>query len=325
MADDGGIDIDPTDEDPLIPDTGDDDDDADTPQDPLPTGASTSEQGGESHPMTSMSRPPERGPHQAETSFIEGTPSGRIMTSDNMRIQTANELIQQEYPNYGKDGKVLTLRISEGRYRNQVVVVGPKGGETPLFKADGTINEKISKTDMKVLGPKRTALIQQNDEELDELARYIQEQLDVAEDENEEPSVREQAREKVQENTERRDELARDTERLKEGLPLRERLREFFKKNGVTIGSLAAATGIVLGVVLSQLKAGLAKVAKGVGNAVGALGKKIASILPGLLGAIVSFVFRAAGQAISFLGKNAWLLVLAVAAFLIDRLLKRKR
>ena len=60
---------------------------------------------------------------------------------------------------------------------------------------------------MKVLGPKRTALIQQNDEELDELARYIQEQLDVAENENEEPSVREQAREKVQEKTEQRDEL----------------------------------------------------------------------------------------------------------------------
>ena len=123
MAD---VDVDPTDRDPLIPHTDDDDDD-DTPQNPLPTGADTPE-GSESHPMTSMSRPPERGPHHADTSFIEGTPSGRIMTSDNMRIETANETLQQEYPNYGKDGKVLTLAISKGRYRNQVVVVGPRRG-----------------------------------------------------------------------------------------------------------------------------------------------------------------------------------------------------
>ena len=216
-----------------------------------------------------------------------------------------------------------------GKYVGKLVVVGPQGGETPLFKADGrTLNEKISKTDMETLGPKRTALIQQNNDEIDEIDELdtsVQEDQRIADDENEEPAIREQAREKIQENTERRDELVTNTERLKEGLSLRERLKEFFKKNGVTIGSLVAATGIVLGVVLSQLKTGLAKVASGVGNVVSALGKKSASILTGMLGAIVSFVFRTAGQAISFLGKNAWLLVLAVAAFLIDRTLKRKR
>ena len=53
------------------------------------------------------------------------------------------------------------------------------------------------------------------------------------------------------------------------------------------------------------------------------LAKKIARILPGLLGAIVSFVFRAAGQVISFLGKNAWLLIVGVAVFLFERVTKR--
>jgi len=64
-------------------------------------------------------------------------------------------------------------------------------------------------------------------------------------------------------------------------------------------------------------------VANGVGNGLQTLGKKIAGILPGLLGAIVSFVFRAAGKVISFLGKNAWLLIIAVAVFLIERVTKR--
>ena len=49
---------------------------------------------------------------------------------------------------------------------------------------------------------------------------------------------------------------------------------------------------------------------------------KIADILPGLLGAVVGFVFRTAGQVISFLGKHAWLLIVAVAAFLIERVTK---
>lgn len=68
---------------------------------------------------------------------------------------------------------------------------------------------------------------------------------------------------------------------------------------------------------------GLKSVAIGIGNGLQTLGKKIAGILPGLLGAIVSFVFRAAGQVISFLGKNAWLLIVAVAVFLIERVTKR--
>ena len=51
----------------------------------------------------------------------------------------------------------------------------------------------------------------------------------------------------------------------------------------------------------------------------------IGSILSGLVGAIASFVFRTAGQVISFLGKNAWLLIFFVAAFLIEKLTKKKR
>ena len=77
--------------------------------------------------MTSMNRTPERGSHHADTSFIEGTPSGRIMTSEALRIQTANETLQQEYPNYGKDGKVLTLAISRGDTAIKLLLLVQKG------------------------------------------------------------------------------------------------------------------------------------------------------------------------------------------------------
>ena len=98
---------------------------------------------------------PTHGPDTAETFFIEGTPSGRVWSSDTLKIIVANETLKQEYPNYGKNGKFLTLVVKKGK----VFLVGPKGGETRLFMDNGKLNPKISKTDMKVLGPKSSALV----------------------------------------------------------------------------------------------------------------------------------------------------------------------
>ena len=106
---------------------------------------------------------------------------------------------------------------------------------------------------------------------------------------------------------------------------LREKVKAIFKKYGFTVTAVLLAVGTTIGVILSSLSNGLKSVANGVGNGFKALGKKLAELLPGLLGAVVSFVFRTAGQVISFLGKHAWLLILAVAAFLFERLIKKKR
>ena len=156
-----------------------------------------------------------------------------------------------------------------------------------------------------------------------ELERQNQEDKRVIEDENTSPFERAAAEARVEE---REEELARLRTQIKErDLPLRERIKEIFKKYGFTVTAVSLAVGATIGVVVSSLTKGLKSVAKGVGNGLQELGKKIGSILPGLLGSIVSFVFRTAGQVISFLGKNAWLLILAVAAFLIEKEIKRNR
>ena len=59
-----------------------------------------------------------------------------------------------------------------------------------------------------------------------------------------------------------------------------------------------------LSVVLSNLKNGLTKLGKGVGDGFKAIGKKLSEILPGIVGAIASFIFKTAGEVISFLGKK---------------------
>lgn len=271
-----------------------------------------------------MNRPPERGPHTAETSFIEGVPSGRVSNTDSLRIRTANETLKQSYPDYGENGKFLTLEVSQKKYPGKVVVRGPKGGETTLFKADGvTLNPKISKTDMKTLGPERAVLIQENEQQREEIQQEIVEDEQIANNENEEPAIREQAREKVREKTEQLNALENERERLEEGQSLKEKVKAIFKKYGFTVTAVLLAIGTTIGVILSSLSKGLKSVADGFGKGFQALGKKLGSILPGLLGAIASFVFRTAGQVISFLGKNAWLLVVAVAVFLIERVSKR--
>ena len=123
---------------------------------------------------------------------------------------------------------------------------------------------------------------------------------------------------------ERQVETARErvNERL---LSLRDRIKEIFKKHGFTVVSVATAIATVIGVIVSNLKAGLTKVAKGVGDGMKALGKKLGEILPGMIGAIASFIFRTAGEVIGFLAKNAWLLVVGLVVLAVEQFKKKSK
>ena len=151
-----------------------------------------------------------------------------------------------------------------------------------------------------------------------------EEEKHMIEDENTSPSEREAAEACV---AEREEELARlkpQIQQREETLPLRERIKNVFKKYGRTLQAVVLAAGIAIGdaslAIVNALKAGT----KAVGNGLKMVGKKLGFLLPGLISSIVSFIFKAAGQLISFLGENAWLLILAVVAFLVERLLKKR-
>ena len=144
----------------------------------------------------------------------------------------------------------------------------------------------------------------------------------MANDQNEYEYVSLRAREKIDEGNKRLVELERENERL-EPKSLREKIKDIFRKYGFTVEGIALAVGATIGVMISSLSKGLKSVAGGIGNGLKTLGEKIGEILPGLLGAIVSFIFRSAGEIIEFLGKNDWLLILAVAAFIVERISKR--
>ena len=161
--------------------------------------------------------------------------------------------------------------------------------------------------------------------ERESLKRKIEEDRRIIEDENTSSSEREAAEGRVAENTDELSRLEPQIQEREEALPLRERVKNIFKKYGWTLQAVALAVGIVLSALalagLNALKAGT----KAVGQGLKAIGQKLGSLLPGLIGSIVSFIFKAAGQVFSFLAEHAWLLILAVVAFFMEKLLKKRR
>ena len=118
--------------------------------------------------------------------------------------------------------------------------------------------------------------------------------------------------------------LEAQNENIREGMPLRERIIEIFKKHGLTVFSVLTAVSVIIGAIVSNLKKGLATFGKGLGNDLKTVGKILGEILPGIVGAIASFIFKTAGQVIQFLGKNAWLLIVAAVMYTVEQFKKNR-
>ena len=174
------------------------------------------------------------------------------------------------------------------------------------------LDEEISqvKRDLSQERSKNQNTMRENNAEIDRLRQQLED--------GEDQEVRQQI-ERLEAENER---LGEQNEELFSRMSLRDKVKYIFKKYGLTIFGVLAAVGTVIGVIVSNLKAGLTNVAKGVGNGLKELGKKLGQILPGMAGAIVSFLFKAAGEAVGFLAKHAWLLIMLVVTFAVEQLKK---
>ena len=159
----------------------------------------------------------------------------------------------------------------------------------------------------------------------EEINQQMTEDMRLIEDENTSSSERAAAKERLAVRNEELETLNEEIEARERQRPLLERVKDIFKKYGWTLQAVALAVGVVLSALalagLNGLKAGT----KALGNGLKAIGKKLGSLLPGLIGSIVSYIFKAAGSVLSFLGEHAWLLILAVVAFFMERLLKKRK
>ena len=302
------MDVDPTEipdrENPFEPtDPGDDDDE------------------GESIPMTSTSRR-DRGfhnPNYEETSFIdENTP----LIRREERRDDAWERIREKYPKVNPANSSFTSDIDE--YDRVVVRMKRKGGKSyPLFKPDGELNEKLPKTIKESLGPSAEKVIETDERDITRRREKVKDLESSRKD------ARENERENIDRNIDQQREeienLEREIEVIEERMSIRDRVKAIFKKYGFTVFAVLSAVGAVIGVIVSNLKSGLSRLGKGVGKGFKAIGKKLGEILPGMIGAIASFIFKTAGEAIGFLAKNAWLLIVAVVVYFVEQVKNKSK
>lgn len=108
------------------------------------------------------------------------------------------------------------------------------------------------------------------------LQKSIREDQVIAEDENEDQQVRDRARERIADKQRQIDALENEREELEERLPLRERVKNIFKKYGFTVSAVLLALGTTIGVIVNSLTKGLKSVATGIGNGLQTHGKKMA-------------------------------------------------
>ena len=242
-----------------------------------------------------------------------------------------------------------------------IVRFGPKGGEESVFRKDGsdlenyekefafaekvqkqrtkergklqkdvdklqaTYSAKVKERNEMETGLNRTKSLDELEERYETLKRENEEDQRVVDDENATSSDKQAAAARMEERREELERLEPQIQQREEALPLRERVKNIFKKYGWTLQAVVLAVGLVLSALapagLKGLKAGTKAVGQGLKN----IGQKLGSLLSGLIGSIVSYIFKAAGQVLSFLGEHAWLLILAVVAFFMERLPKKRR
>ena len=162
----------------------------------------------------------------------------------------------------------------------------------------------------------------------EELLQEKQEQEKVINDESAPISEKEKAEKEIEEINQELIQIENEREIEAEGISLRDRLRvkvkAIFKKYGVTVTAIFLAAGVTIGAVLGTITNALKQLGTYLGNGLKTLGAKAANALPGLIGAVVSFLFKAAGNAIGFLAELTWLLILAVVGFLFQKLMKKR-
>ena len=270
---------------------------------------------GESIPMTSTSRRGYDNPnYQEETSFIDDENTPLIRREE--RRDDAWERIREKYPKVNPVKSSFTASLD--KFDRVVVRLKRQGGKIyQLFKSNGEPNDKLPKTIKESLGPSAEEVITSNEREIsrrrEKVASLESSRKEAA------PSQRENIDLDIEQQREEIENLERENEVIEECMSLRDRVKAIFKKYGFTVFAVLSAVGAVIGVIVSNLKSGVSKLGKGVGNGLKAIGKKLGEILPGMVGAIASFIFRTAGEAIGFLAKNAWLLIVAVVVYFVEQ------
>ena len=276
---------------------------------------------------------------QAETKAAEKQRLRRDMDAIRAQIQKVADRMQELENDHGpldeksiqklKDDK-QKLATEHQKKRKQLDALAKKAKEAQKLQQDLNKTRLVKGETERLLGQlkSRKDVIQPLDklkQKAAELNEHITEDRRVIEDENTSSSEQAAAEARVAENEAELARVNTEIEARERQRPLLERVKDIFKKYGWTLQALALVVSVVLSALALAATNALKAGTKAVGQGLKTIGQKLGSLLPGLIGSVVSFIFKAAGQVFSFLAEHAWLLILVVVAFFMERLLKKRR
>ena len=162
-------------------------------------------------------------------------------------------------------------------------------------------------------------------EEESRLIRLNEEDQDIINDENAPDIEKEAAFERLDARNEELARLQTQIGEREDAMPLRERIKEIFKKHGVTLTAVILAAGVTIGAVVGAVTKGLKASGRAMSAGLKQIGAKLGSLLPGLIGEIAHFLFNTAAKTVGFLAEHTWLLILAAVAFVAEKYLKKRK
>ena len=205
-----------------------------------------------------------------ETSFIEGTDEHTPLITEEEKRDKAWERIRSKFPKVNTTKFTATL---DDIGRVFVKLIRSNAKPALLFNKYGEVNEKLGKIVIEVLGPRAEDIVETNREEMTRCEKKIDELQASRETASE--NQREQIDANIEAQQKEISRLEAENERIEERMSLRDRVKLIFKKYGFTVFAVVSVVGLVIGVVVSNLKKGLTSLGKGVGGALKNIGKKM--------------------------------------------------
>ena len=242
-----------------------------------------------------------------ETSSIEGisdtTPL--VQREGESELDYSVDEIKSKLPN--ADTSKFVSKLDE--FNRVVVKLIRKGGKYHLlFSKDDEVNPKLPNEIIKALGEPADKISEAKKAEITRREKKIIELQENRKTATE--AEKENIDRNINEQQDQINELERENEEIEGRMSLRDRIKAIFKKHGFTLTAVVVSVSVVISFLATNLKKGLTTLGSKFGGALKDVGRKLGQILPGLVGAIASFIFKTAGEAIGFLAKNAWLLQL---------------
>ena len=194
-----------------------------------------------------------------ETSFIEGidehTPLLDKVSQENRK--EAVKILESKFPKWDPKNSSFNATLNS---RGEVEVMlsdSRKAVPHVIIDADGNVNEreiKKSKKIQKSLGPRAEDIVETNREEISRRENKIKELQ--ASRETASGNQREQIDANIEAQQNEISRLEAENERIEERMSLRDRVKLIFKKYGFTVFAVVSAVGLVIGVIVSNLKKG---------------------------------------------------------------------